>query len=405
VEQHCKFLKIIDLELFILTFILTCMASISKREKSRFWTACYTDRDGRQLKRSTKTTDRNAAMQIAAEYERAEKQARQGLLITTQLRKVLSDVSEKVNGDSLQVDSVEVYFQKWLEGIAVRNAPATLERYRNSVKWFLEVLQGKAQKPIFAVVPQDVENFLKARLKSGLANKTVVLDLKAIKSAFQQAVNYGTIPINPVAAVRLPKVDSMERAVFTHDEVQQLIKAAPSLDWQTLIILGYFTGARLSDCARMTWDNVLADEGAITYRQQKTGKVLKVPMHFNLLQHLHQKATFGTTGFLCPKLAAKISGGNHGLSEGFNRIVLKAGLDPMTVKGRGKRKFSRRTFHSLRHTFNSTMANAGVSDELRMLLTGHQSKDMNKIYTHLQMATLQKAVNAVPLFGPKKSGE
>jgi len=380
------------------------MASVSKREKSRFWTACYTDQNGRQLKRSTKTTDRNAAMVIALEYERAEKQARQGVLITSQLRKVLSDVSEKVNGDSLHVDSVEVYFRKWLDGIAVRNSPATLERYRNAVKWFLENLQGKAQKPIFAVIPQDVENFLNARLKSGLANKTVVVDLKIIKSAFQQAVNYGTIPINPVSAVRLPKVDSMEREVFTHDEVQKLIKAAPSPDWETLITLGYFTGARLSDCVQMTWDNILADEVAIIYRQQKTGKMLKIPMHFHVIEHLQHKAKFGTMGFLCPKLAAKGSGGKHGLSEGFNRIVIKAGLDPMTVKGNGKRKFSRRTFHSLRHTFNSTMANAGVSPELRMMLTGHKSQDMNKIYTHLQMATLQKAVNAVPLFGAKKEG-
>jgi integrase len=193
--------------------------------------------------------------------------------------------------------------------------------------------------------------------------------------------------------------------VFTHDEVQKLIKAAPSLDWETLITLGYFTGARLSDCVQMTWDNILAEEKLIVYRQQKTGKVIRVPMHFDVIKHLHHIGTFGTTGFLCPKLAAKGSGGKHGLSEGFNRIVLKAGLDPMTVKGKGKRKFSRRTFHSLRHTFNSTMADAGVSPELRMTLTGHQSIEMNKRYTHLKMATLQKAVDAMPLFGIKKSGE
>ena len=395
----------INLELFILTFILTYMASVSKRKKSSYWAACYTDQNGRQLKRSTKTTDRNAAMVIALEYERAEKQAKQGVLITTQLRKVLSDVSEKVNGDSLHVESVEVYFKKWLDGVAVRNSPATLERYRNAVKWFLENIQGKVKKPVFAITSQDVENFLIARLKSGLANKTAVVDLKIIKSAFQQAVNHGTIPINPVSAVRLPKVDSMEREVFTHDEVQKIIKSAPSLDWETLITLGYFTGARLSDCVQMTWDNIFAEEGLIKYRQQKTGKMVKVPMHFEVIKHLHYKGTFGTTGFLCPKLAAKGSGGKHGLSEGFNRIVIKAGLDPMTVKGKGKRKFSRRTFHSLRHTFNSTMADAGVSPELRMTLTGHQSIEMNKRYTHLKMATLQKAVDAMPLFGIKKSGE
>ncbi len=86
----------------------------------------------------------------------------------------------------------------------------------------------------------------------------------------------------------------------------------------------------------MTWDNIFPEEGLIIYRQQKTGKAVKVPMHYHVIEHLHYKATFGTTGFLCPKLAAKDSGGKHGLSEGFNRIVLKAGLDPMTVKGQGE---------------------------------------------------------------------
>src|ERR1017187_2178868 len=162
---------------FILTFILTYMASVVRRKKSRFWTACFTDRDGRQLKRSTKVTDRNAAMQIAVELERVERQARQGALTTTQLRKVLNDVSEKVNGETLNVPSVEDYFRDWLTGIEALNAPTTWERYKNAVKWFLENLQGKAKKPVSSVTPQDVENYLTWRLKSGVANKTAIVEI------------------------------------------------------------------------------------------------------------------------------------------------------------------------------------------------------------------------------------
>ena len=390
------------LELFILTFILTYMASVVRRTKSKFWTACFTDRDGRQLKRSTKTTDRNAALEIAVSLERIERQASQGAVTTTQLRKVLSDVAEKVNGDNLNVPSVEEYFRDWLNGIEARNSPATLERYKNAVKWFLENLQGKAKKPVSSITPQDMENYLTWRLKSGVTNKTAIVDIKIIKIAFRRAENFGTILKSPVAAVRLPKEDSSEREVFSHEEIQKLLNATPTLEWQTLILLGYFIGARLSDCVNMKWDNVLPEEGVISYQQHKTGKKVTVPMHYHVIEHLKYRATFGTSGFLCPKLAAKISGGKHGLSEGFNRIVLKAGLDPMTVEGKGKRKFSRRTFHSLRHSFNSAMANAGVSDEIRMKLTGHASKKMNERYTHLQLATLKNAVTAMPLFGDRK---
>jgi len=56
------------------------MASVIKRKESKFWTACYTSHDGRQLKRSTKSTDKNQALEIAIDFERVEKQAKQGAI-------------------------------------------------------------------------------------------------------------------------------------------------------------------------------------------------------------------------------------------------------------------------------------------------------------------------------------
>lgn len=375
------------------------MASVYKRTKSQFWTACFTNRDGRQMKRSTKTTDKNQALEVAIELERVERQAGQGVLTTNQLRKVLNDVSEKVTGDSLAVPTTEEYLTQWLEGIEARNTEATRERYANSVKMFLANLKGKAQKPINMITPHDVEAFLNSRLKSGLAPKTAIVDLKVLNTAFRRAENYGTVMKNPVAAVRLPKEESSEREVFTHAEVEKILAAAPSLEWQTLILLGYFIGGRLRDCVQMKWDNVNADDGVIIYEQQKTGKKVTVPMHFHIIEHLNFLSTFGTIGFLCPKLAAKGPGGKHGLSESFKRIVTKAGVDLMTAKGKGTRNFSKRTFHSLRHSFNSHLANAGVPEEVRMRLTGHSSKMMNSRYTHMEVNTLRTAMTNMPLFG------
>jgi integrase len=151
----------------------------------------------------------------------------------------------------------------------------------------------------------------------------------------------------------------------------------------------------------MSWENVHPEDGVIVYQQQKTRKRVIVPMHFHVIEHLNYLRTFGTTGYLCPTLATKRAGGKHGLSEGFKRIVLNAGLDLGTVQGMGRREFNRRTFHSLRHSFNSILANAGVSQELRMKLTGHSSEAMNHRYTHLEVATLRAAVTAMPLFSKK----
>src|SRR6516162_4334709 len=127
------------------------MASVIKRKNSKFWTACYTARDGRQLKRSTKTTAKNQAMEIAIELERVERKAKQGELTSAQLKKVLNDVAEKVTGDSLTAPSTQTYLNDWLTGVGARSTAATVERYRNSVNLFVAVLGEKANKPITAV--------------------------------------------------------------------------------------------------------------------------------------------------------------------------------------------------------------------------------------------------------------
>lgn len=136
------------------------MASVVRRSKSRFWTACYTSRDGRQLKRSTKTTDKNQATEIAIEFERVERRAMQGSLTSTQIKKVLNDVSEKVTGDTLIAPTTEKYLDDWVAGVGARATPATVERYKHSVKLFVDHLGDKAKKPITAVTPHDAEGFL-----------------------------------------------------------------------------------------------------------------------------------------------------------------------------------------------------------------------------------------------------
>ena len=71
-------------------------------------------------------------------------------------------------------------------------------------------------------------------------------------------------------------------------------------------------------------------------------------------------------------------------------------MDTMTAKGKGSHQFSRRTFHSLRSSFNSALANAGVSQEIRVKFTGHSSNAMNDRYTKLDRKPLGDAIGKLP---------
>jgi integrase len=100
---------------------------------------------------------------------------------------------------------------------------------------------------------------------------------------------------------------------------------------------------------------------------------------------------------LFPSLTGRGTGGAHGLSAEFGAIMRKAGVHGEiirhTAKGRGNKT---KSFHSLRHSFNSALANAGVDRELRQVLTGHASERMNELYTHREVEPLRAAIAVLP---------
>jgi integrase len=171
---------------------------------------------------------------------------------------------------------------------------------------------------------------------------------------------------------------------------------AASGEWKTLILLAYFTGQRLGDCCALEWSAVDFAAGTVSFVQKKTGEHVVVPLHPEIQRHLEALAGDTAEARVMPHLAGLGPGGRHGLSEGFKRIVLKTGLDLGTVQGHGVRKISRRSFHALRHSFTSALANAGVAPELRMRLTGHKSDAVHAGYTHHELETLRGAIAKLP---------
>jgi len=118
------------------------------------------------------------------DIEHAEQRAQAGTMTTVQFRKILSDTSERINGESLVAVSTEDYLADWLKGIVARNSAGTIERYKNTVRLLLESLGDKAKKPVTALTPHDIETFLNQRTKAGMAPQTISIDLKNPHTSF-----------------------------------------------------------------------------------------------------------------------------------------------------------------------------------------------------------------------------
>ena len=84
----------------------------------------------------------------------------------------------------------------------------------------------------------------------------------------------------------------------------------------------------------------------------------------------------------------------------FRGIMERAGIAGRILRQREENSAGRTqsslSFHSLRHSFNSALANAGVAQELRQKLTGHASAAMNAKYTHHELDALRAAVAVLP---------
>ena len=65
------------------------------------------------------------------------------------------------------------------------------------------------------------------------------------------------------------------------------------------------------------------------------------------------------------------------------------------LEGR-KHRTPEATFHSLRHTFVSFAANAGVPLHIVQSIVGHESTAMTRHYYHENLAALKSAVAAIP---------
>jgi integrase len=383
------------------------MASVRKRKNSRFWIACISLPNGKRSNRSTKIAfdaptaeerkeNREMALEIARKWERAGRKAKRNGLTQDEAREVLNDILRSAGADEIATTTTREFFKDWIDG---KTNEGTHERYDHVAELFLDHLGTLSDRAMGKVTYKEILSFIGTRRASGKAPKTIKVDAKTLNNAFNLARKLGHIPSNPVEqALALQPIDaeSSTKGVFTPTQITQLVAAAQR-DWRTTVLLGYYTGARLRDCANLKIEQIDWVNGMIPVQQRKTKKPAWVPIHPCLARHL-QKVLKGRSAddFVCPSLAGRKTGGKTGLSREFAAIMKEAGIDQSLGAGKGlNRRFSKLSFHSLRHSFNSHLANLGVDKETRRIMTGHAGDAIDD-YTHLELPKLRGAVGVLP---------
>ena len=372
------------------------MASIHKdpRGKSPYWYCAYTLPNGKRVFRSTKCTEKKEAKAFCDKLAQASRIAKNGRLTEDRARELISEISEVATGKPLASYTAKAWFEHWLK-LKKARSPKTVARYEQVVRDFLSSLGVRAELWLHQITSDDVLAYRDSITATGKSARTANLSVTVVSAAFNGALRVHKTDINPCVVLdKLPEEDSVERDTFTPAQVAKLVEAAEG-NWKGAILLAYFTGARLSDVANMQWSALDWKNKTLSFTQHKTKKPLTVPLHPQLERELRKNPGIGKTPMF-PSLAGKETGGKYGLTGQFKAIMEKAGIEGKHVEAHGKRTLSSLSFHSLRHSFTSALANRGVSPEVRMKLTGHSDKDVHAGYTHHELETLRAAVAHIP---------
>ena len=376
---------------------MACIIKLKPAGRSPFWYACYTDPTGKRLKKSTEQTSKSKALEMARALQKASDEARRGALTEARTRELLSEVLQSVNGERLRIFTVREWLDQFVKRKRKSRSEATARRHEQMAREFVEFLGRRADLNIAAITSKDVSDFRDHREGQGLAPATVNLDMTILSSAFNSAWKQGHVSVNPCAAIEPLKDNAQRKATFTPEQVSALVKTAEG-DMRGLIFSGFYLGARLGDCANLRWRDVdlVSEIKTIRFQPRKGGGEVVTAIHPALEDFLLSLPTpKSDEEFLFPSLAGRNA---SPLSKAFRHIMEAAHIEQRKIREPGKsgRSVNALSFHSLRHSFSSILANAGVSEERRMALTGHTTRDMHQRYSHHDLERLRDAVALLP---------
>ncbi|MCX7009230.1 MAG: site-specific integrase, partial [Kiritimatiellaeota bacterium] len=276
----------------------------------------------------------------------------------------------------------------------------TMDIYRY---WWNAFTRWLAEQYPAAVTVRDVteeiaKGYAAHLRKRGVSKKTFNSHRAFLMQFYSVLAKPASLPANPWKAIpryKLGKMQSQSRRVLGNDELRKVCTSATG-ELRTLLAVGLYLGARLGDAVTLQWSNVDLRKMFVEYRQRKTGREIKLPLHPALALELSATRRGDRHGFIMPVLAKYYL--EKGVRYVTNRVQYhfrKCGIETAR-KGNGVRKAVDVGFHSLRHSAVTLLREAGVPLSVTMGIVGHTSTATHDLYTQHGEAALKSAVAMLP---------
>src|SRR5262249_55762087 len=123
-------------------------------------------------------------------------------------------------------------------------------------------------KTLAKLGPQDVREFMKAKMDARLSAKTVKYLRDTLRCALNVAVRDGILVRNAAALVKPPRETQRALTVLTQDQARQFLEAARGCRLEALFTVAICMGLREAEALGLRWEDVDFRAGTITVRYQ-----------------------------------------------------------------------------------------------------------------------------------------
>ena len=316
------------------------MASLRKHGK--YWYGVYYV-DGKQVKRSLKTTNKKMAERL--------------------IRKIEDDLAAgRFNLDNFSSESrrLEEFLIEAYQFSRNNKSPRTAQREHLIFRHFLGFV-GDVR--LNEITPKLLEAYKHHLLHERHYKPSGVnIELRHLSAAFSLAVKYDYLEKNPFKKVERMRVPKTKPLFFTKEQARQLLDYTRNKAVYPHILIALNTGARVGEVCTLRWEKVDLEQRILRVFG-KGAKERTIPIPGSLHQYLLQ----------IRKAKGLVVKGSHDTAE-VSRQFRKA-ADALG--------FHEHTFHTLRHTYASWLVQDGVSLKVIQELMGHADIQTTMIYAHL----------------------
>ena len=355
------------------------------------WTAKFRDENDKIRCVPTKTTIRSVAEGILAQHEKEVARIKTGVITRAELDK--AQVKQKSLDELLEQFRTKMV----ADGSTAQHIHNALQR--------ITILFARCEIDSVASIRREtVERWVANELTSKIRSmRTINSYVTSVKSFVQYLVDTGVLVSHPLKSIRQLNSDldrRIERRAMTEDEINRLLRATASgicrpagtpeervLIYQ--LLLG--TGLRSTELSLLTPGQIDFDRCRMRIEAAKTKnkKADVLPLRLDLVQTL--KKRIETIGI---KPHERIF--HHDqvqIRRAFYADLKTAGIERIGSDGRCL------DVHSLRKTFGTMLANAGVPLTTTQRLMRHSNPQITaKLYVDVDPMNMMQALDQLPKF-------